>query len=486
MQISQNLKLKQSQSLVMTPQLQQAIKLLQLNNLELSNLVNKELEENPFLENENIDLDENESLNEEKTSDLGESFENGESIADEPQNNDFENRWDTDNSYEFKNNSSSTESPDAGSVIEQTLSDKLTLKSILKSQADLEFVNDQEKKIAEILIDYINESGWLNEDLKNISDFSSFSIIDIEKVLLRMQSFEPNGVFARNLKECLKIQLRNDDLLDINTVIIIDNIELLGSGSIKALQKLTNLGEEDLKRQIKLIRSLNPKPGGKYSNDTDNIFHPDVIVSNNGSDWSVELNESTLPRITINEDYVKEIENLQCGESDKKFINESLNSARWLLKAIQQRNITTLKISSEIVNQQKLFFEKGKKYLKPMVLKDVAKKINMHESTVSRVTSDKLMLTPRGVFEMKLFFSASISSTKEGETHSAESVRESLKKLISNEPLNNPFSDEAIVEKLQSEGIDLARRTVAKYRELLNIPASSVRRKIMKIQNMNL
>ena len=209
-------------------------------------------------------------------------------------------------------------------------------------------------------------------------------------------------------------------------------------------------------------------------------------MAKNDSGWSVELNEGTLPKITVNEDYVKEIESLNCGDSDKKFINESLNSARWLLKAIQQRNITTLKISSEIVNQQKQFFEKGKKYLKPMVLKDVAKKINMHESTVSRVTSDKLMLTPRGIFEMKLFFSASISSTKEGETHSAESVRESLKKLISNEPLNNPFSDEMIVEKLQSEGIDLARRTVAKYRELLNIPASSVRRKIMKIQNMNL
>ena len=157
-----------------------------------------------------------------------------------------------------------------------------------------------------------------------------------------------------------------------------------------------------------------------------------------------------------------------------------------MLKAIQQRNVTTLKISSEIVNQQKEFFEKGKKYLKPMVLKDVAKKINMHESTVSRVTSDKLMLTPRGVFEMKLFFSASISSTKKGETHSAESVRESLKKLISNEPVNNPLSDEMLVEKLQGEGIDLARRTVAKYRELLNIPASSVRRKIMKIQNINI
>ena len=301
-----------------------------------------------------------------------------------------------------------------------------------------------------------------------------------------MQCFEPNGVFARNLKECLKIQLINENKLDSKKEIIIENIDLLGSGNIKGLQKLTGLKEEKLKDEIRLIRALNPKPGSKYSTDNDNIFHPDVIVTKNNSDWAVELNHGTLPKININEDYVKEIERLQCGESDKKFINESLNSARWLLKAIQQRNVTTLKISSEIVNQQKEFFEKGKKYLKPMVLKDVAKKINMHESTVSRVTSDKLMLTPRGVFEMKLFFSASISSTKKGETHSAESVRESLKKLISSEPVNNPLSDEMLVEKLQDEGIDLARRTVAKYRELLNIPSSSVRRKIMKIQNINI
>ena len=301
-----------------------------------------------------------------------------------------------------------------------------------------------------------------------------------------MQSFEPNGVFARNLKECLKIQLMNENNFDSKKEILIENIDLLGSGNIKGLQKLTGLKEERLKDEIRIIRALNPKPGSKYSTDNDNIFHPDVIVTKNNSDWAVELNHGTLPKININEDYVKEIERLQCGESDKKFINESLNSARWLLKAIQQRNVTTLKISSEIVNQQKEFFEKGKKYLKPMVLKDVAKKINMHESTVSRVTSDKLMLTPRGVFEMKLFFSASISSTKKGETHSAESVRESLKKLISSEPVNNPLSDEMLVEKLQDEGIDLARRTVAKYRELLNIPASSVRRKIMKIQSMNI
>ena len=485
MQISQNLKLKQSQSLVMTPQLQQAIKLLQLNNLELTNLVNKELEENPFLENENIELDNQENFSEEKTSDLNESFESGESISDEPHNNDYENRWDNDMS--FNNNRSATfDSPDAGTVIEQTLSNRISLKSILNSQAQLEFKDENDKKISEILIDYIDENGWISESLENISEFSGFSLPELEHILKKMQTFEPNGVFARNLKECLKIQLRNDDKLDNDKEIIIDNIEILGTGNIKGLLKTISGNEEDLKEKIKIIRSLDPKPGRKYLIDSENIFHPDVIVSKNNNDWSVELNQGTLPKITINEDYVKEIENLECGDSDKKFINESLNSARWLLKAIQQRNITTLKISSEIVNQQKEFFEKGKKYLKPMVLKDVAKKINMHESTVSRVTSDKLMLTPRGVFEMKLFFSASISSTKKGETHSAESVRESLKKLISTEPINNPLSDEMLVEKLQAEGIELARRTVAKYRELLNIPASSVRRKIMKIQNINI
>jgi RNA polymerase sigma-54 factor len=287
------------------------------------------------------------------------------------------------------------------------LTNKVSIKSILRSQAELEFTDDQDREISEILIDYIDENGWILEKIEDISDFSGFKIADIEKVLGIMQTFEPNGVFARNLKECLKIQLRNDNLLDDEKETIINNLELLGSGELKALQKLTNLKEESLKSHIRLIRSLDPKPGRKFDNEQDNISYPDVIVSKNNQDWTVELNEGTLPKITVNESYAKEVAKLECKDSDKKFISESLNSARWLLKAIQQRNITTLKISSEIVNQQKLFFEKGKKFLKPMVLKDVAKKIDMHESTVSRVTSDKLMLTPRGIFEMKLFFSAS-------------------------------------------------------------------------------
>ncbi|MAR64067.1 MAG: RNA polymerase sigma-54 factor [Rickettsiales bacterium] len=484
MQITQNLKLKQSQSLVMTPQLQQAIKLLQLNNLELTDLVNKELEENPFLENESTeeiveDFDEN-------TNDLSDSFESGESLKDEPKIDDYENRWDIDSNHQSFNKNINSDSTDAGSVVEQTLSERVSLKTILKSQAELEFELDTDKQISELLIDYIDPSGWITYSLDEISSFSGYELKKIEEVLLKMQSFEPNGVFARNLKECLILQLKNDEKLCSSKQILIENLELLGEGNLKELQKITNLKEDELRESIKCVRLLNPKPGTKYSEEYTNIFNPDVIVSKNNENWEVELNDSTLPKVTVNQEYINEIESLNCSDTDKKYINENLNSAKWLIKAIQQRNMTTLKISAEIVNQQKLFFEKGKKYLKPMILKDVAKKINMHESTVSRVTSEKLMLTPRGIFEMKLFFSASIGSTSEGESHSAASVRESLKKLISNEPMNSPFSDEILVDKLQSQGISLARRTVAKYRELLNIPSSSIRRRMMKIQNLNI
>ena len=483
MQITQNLKLKQSQSLVMTPQLQQAIKLLQLNNLELTELVNKELEENPFLENESSE--EKVEKFEEETNDLSESFESGESIADEPKIDDYDNRWDTDLSYQSYSKTTDSDSIDPGSVVEQTLSEKISLKGILKNQAELEFKSQTEKKISELLIDYIEPSGWITISIDELADFSGFDKTLIEKVLLKMQNFEPNGVFARNLKECLIIQLKNEDKLNNSKKKLIENLELLGEGNLKELQKITNLREEELKENIKSIRLLNPKPGTKYSDENSIIFNPDVIVTKNNENWEVELNNSTLPKVTVNQEYINEIEGLNCSESDKKYITENLNSAKWLIKAIQQRNTTTLKISAEIVNQQKLFFEKGKKYLKPMILKDVAKKINMHESTVSRVTSEKLMLTPRGIFEMKIFFSASIGGTNDGDSFSAASVRESLKKLISNEPMNNPFSDEILVNKLNSQGISLARRTVAKYRELLNIPSSSIRRRMMRIQNLN-
>ncbi len=485
MQISQNLKLRQSQSLIMTPQLQQAIKLLQLNNIELCELVRKEMEENPFLEDElEKSFVQNEQINESDTENVSEAFESGESILNEPKSEDVENRWDLDINVSPSNHNFDT--TDSGSIAEQTVSEKITLKSFLNEQVKLEFKNLNERIIAEILVDYVDNSGWLKEKNESLVSIIGCNEEKLEEVIFRMQKFEPTGVFSRNLEECLKIQLQEKELFNEQMKLLIANFDLLARGEIKHLCKICKLTESELTRYIKIIKTLNPKPGTKFSDDQEQILEPDVIVNQKNNEWIVELNNSNLPKIIVNEDYVKELERLKSNENDKKFVAESVNSARWLIKAIEQRNLTTLKISAEIVKQQKLFFEKGVSYLKPMILKDVAKKIGMHESTVSRVTTGKLMLTSRGIIEMKNFFSATINGTSNGEAHSAASVRETLKNLISNEPLNNPFSDEVIVLKLQNHGINLARRTVAKYRELLNIPASSERRKIMKIQSIHI
>ena len=486
MQISQNLKLKQSQSLVMTPQLQQAIKLLQLTNLELCDLVNKELEENPFLNDSKFD--EEIKKDEEKFDNITEKIDvdlqNPELMKEEISSSAYENSWDNDKSSNFTK--SNSENLDPGSIAERTVAEEETLKSFLLKQAGIEFEKNNQKLIAKFLIDYIEPSGWLTEDLSDLCEIIGCELINLQKVLDRMKTFEPCGVFAKNLNECIKIQLRNKSLLNDKISLLVDNLELLASGNIKLLARRTELNNDEIVTIFSEIKKLNPKPGSYFNENVNINYDPDIIVKNKNGEWEVELNQSTLPKIIVNETYINQMERLKCGENDKKFISESIGSARWLIKAVEQRNLTTLKISSEIVKQQKLFFEKGVSFLKPMILKDVAKKIGMHESTVSRVTSSKIMLTPRGMFDMKHFFSASINSTTNGESHSAASVRETLKNLISQEPLNRPLSDEAIASQLQKEGINLARRTVAKYRELLNIPSSAERKKLMKIQNIGI
>ena len=482
MQITQNLKLKQSQSLVMTPQLQQAIKLLQLTNLELCDLVNKELEENPFLEDSKLEENKDELDQENETNNLEDEFVSNDAMNSEIKSEAYDNCWDKE--VNCNNKSQNYETIDAGSVAEQTVSEEITLKSVLTDQANLEFDKEEEKFISRVLIDYIDSSGWMTKDLKEISEIIGCEESSVQDIIDRMKDFEPSGVFAQNLQECLMIQLKAKKLFNEKIRVLLENFDLLAAGEIKSICKQGNFSRVEIAEYLAVIRQMNPKPGNIYAKPENNIFHPDVIVKRRNNIWEVELNQSTLPKIVVNENYANQLNNLNCNQGDKKFITESIGSAKWLVKAIEQRNITTLRISSEIVQQQKEFFEKGLSYLKPMILKDVAKKIGMHESTVSRVTSAKLMLTPRGIFDMKHFFSASINSTEKGESYSAASVRETLKNLISSEPLNQPFSDEVIVSKLQKEGINLARRTVAKYRELMSIPSSAERRKIMKIQNI--
>ena len=314
MQISQNLKLKQSQSLVMTPQLQQAIKLLQLNNVELCELVEKELEENPFLEKDN-ESDLLEQRNNEYTENVDEAFQNGESQYEDPSKGDYENRWDQDNNLSSKSNNLDTIDP--GSIAEQTISEKVTLKSVLMEQANIAFKTSKEKIVSEILIDYIQPSGWLTTDLVELQNTIGCDEQTLNNVLIKMQGFEPAGVFARNLTECLRIQLKNQDLLTDGVSLLIENFDLLTKGEIKNLCKICGMSENELTDSIKIIKTLNPKPGSLYSDDNEQIFHPDVIVTQKDNQWEVELNNGTLPKIIVNENYIKELEKLGGNENDK-------------------------------------------------------------------------------------------------------------------------------------------------------------------------
>ena len=263
-------------------------------------------------------------LKKKKQYEIDESFSSGESQSDEPKNEDYENRWDVETSCMNYSRNTNSESLDPGSIVEQTYAEKVTLKSILTNQAHLEFSNEKDRRISEILIDYIEPSGWFLQSLDEIESFSGFERNAIESVLRRMQKFEPSGVFARNLKECLSIQLQNTDSFSEKNITVVENLELLGEGNLKELQKITGMREEELKESIRRIRLLNPKPGLKYSDENLDLLSPDVIVMKNNNEWSVELNNSTLPKITVNNEYIREIESLKCNETDKKFISKIL------------------------------------------------------------------------------------------------------------------------------------------------------------------
>ena len=486
MQLSQQLKLKQSQSLVMTPQLQQAIKLLQMTNIELCQYLENQQLENPFLENPSEVFEDkitNEKNITDKTNEISSEFNEGKiSLEDSNSNYEYENRFDQDlidrpklDSPNVKNTSFSSE--DFNDLAENIESKKISLRQHLMEQVNLEIKESKERIIASFLVDFIEPSGWLTTDLNIISKEIGVNVEIVENILFKLQKFEPSGIFARNLKECLEIQLKDKNEYNINLSVILDNIDLLAKGEINQLIRLTNTDLNVISKEILKIKSLNPKPGEYFIFDESYQNSPDIIVYRDKKEWKVELNRSTLPAIKINEDYINNLNKNSKNDSEANFIVDNISSARWLKRSVEQRNNTTLTIASAIVAQQKDFFEYGLSHLKPMVLRDIAKSVNMHESTVSRVTTGLMMDTPRGCFALKYFFSVSLNSCEDGETYAATAVRETIKKLISNEKPSKPLSDEAISVIMKEDGIDLARRTVAKYREIMKIPSSAQRRR---------
>jgi RNA polymerase sigma-54 factor len=468
MQMNQRLNIKHSQSIVMTPQLRQAIKLLQFSNLELSSYIDEEIEKNPFLDRKN-----------------DESVLEGlkESIQQKNNNdNDADSEKSWEENYKIKNNNFQYD--EISNFEDRIAEPKKTLRDHLLDQILLDIPEGQDRKVALLLLDLIEPSGWINLDIEEFSEKHNLQSQIINKVLSKLQKLDPVGVFATNLGECLRIQLDEKKLLNKSNLKLTENLSLLAKGEIKKLCKITSLNEKELSIQINIIKKLNPKPAEGFSDYDFRIDPPDVMITSTSKGWKVQLNKSTLPSLIIQENFANEVKSKNNKDDDKKFVNESVNSARWLVRAIEQRNSTTLKVAVEILRQQKSFFKNGPGHLKPLVLKDVADAVGMHESTVSRVTRAKLLQTPWGIFQMKDFFSSSVGETNTEEAHAAKTVRTLLKEIINNEKDNKPYSDEKIAAIFKEKGVNVARRTVAKYREMLNIPSSAERKRLMRLNKV--
>jgi RNA polymerase sigma-54 factor len=497
MAVTQRLDLRQHQSLVMTPQLQQAIKLLQLSNVELAAYVEAELERNPLLER-----DESEEGDEGAKSGVDSDVEavsaradsdthdltSGESLPssnEAPLDTDFENNYDNSRADDglaggdFGSPISGTggtfEGDDRG--LEQRLSERTTLRQHLLDQLNLDVRDPAERIIGLHLVEMLDDSGYLTGDLADLAERLGCAVSIIEAVLGKLQRFDPPGVFARNLRECLALQLAERDRLDPAMAAMLDNLPLLAKRDFTALRKLCGVDDEDLAEMIAEIKALNPKPAESYDFEVAEPIVPDILVRRGtGNKWLVELNSDTLPRVLVNARYSAVISGQARTKAEREYISEQLQSANWLVKSLHQRATTILKVASEILRQQDAFFRKGVRHLRPLTLRDIAEAIEMHESTVSRVTTNKYIATPRGIYELKYFFTASIGGAN-GESHSAEAVRDRIKTLIDSETGAKILSDDSIVALLRKDGVEIARRTVAKYREAMRIPSSVQRRR---------
>lgn len=495
----------------MTPQLQQAIKLLQLSNLELMAYVEQELERNPLLERIDGDApggeDGRDAFDVSDGDAPAERLDlNSDGIADKAReamdvDPDGDNTFNNDSGYDAANADIGLASnyisgrggdgrfDDEGGGLEQTLSETQSLREHVQDHWLLMPANVTDRLIGQTLIDTLDEAGYITEPLDEIAARLGIETDEVEAVLLDLQTIEPAGLFARTLKECLALQLRERDRLDPAMQALLENLELLAKRDIPGLMRICGVDQEDIADMVQEIRALNPKPGLLFGGEPVQTLVPDVYVrrTNDGS-WTVELNSDTLPRVLVNSRYYARVtkpeknSGAQNGQlkQTKTYMSDCLNSANWLVKSLDQRAQTILKVASEIVRQQDAFLRHGVSHLKPLNLRAVAEAIEMHESTVSRVTSNKTMATPRGIFEMKYFFTASIAATDGGEAFSAESIRHRIKSLIDGESTEDVLSDDKIVEMLAGKGVDIARRTVAKYREAMNIPSSVERRRLKK------
>ena len=500
MALSPRLELRQGQGLVITPQLQQAIKLLQLSNLELEAFVEGELERNPLLAREDRDGEsETEAPAPEASQFETDHVPEAAAAAelDAPPDDVYESASPGDRAM---GDAPAMAGADAGGSVDWSRAGRggafdegegeregagareLTLAEHLQAQLAVAGLTEPGRAIAQVLIDAVDEGGYLRADLAEIAERLGCGVDRIEAVLEVLQGFEPTGVFARDVAECLALQLKEKNPFDPAMAALVGHLELLARRDLTALRRACGVDDEDLKEMIAELKGLTPRPGAAFGGEPAHGVVPDVFVREGAAGlWHVELNTDTLPRLLVDHRYHARVSAGARSDQEKTFVSDCLSSANWLMKSLDQRAKTILKVSSEIVRQQDGFLAFGVEHLRPLNLKTVADAIGMHESTVSRVTSNKYLATPRGVFELKFFFTSAIASSAGGEAHSAESVRHKIRQLIEAEGAEvDVHSDDAIVDILKEAGVDIARRTVAKYREAMRIPSSLERKRMLR------
>jgi RNA polymerase sigma-54 factor len=495
MGLGPRLDLRQSQSLVMTPQLQQAIRLLALSNLEIEGFIAEELEKNPLLESGGSGDDEPNAEASEAEVQLRDSEEpqgadelvvGGDSTGDAPLDMDLNNEnihqdsaadRGLDGGLGLEGLSGGGSGEGEGPDFDSFAAESLSLQDHLMAQAG-ERLSGTDLLIATQIIEQVEETGYFHAPLLDIAGRLGAPLGDVERVLAIVQSFDPAGVAARSLAECLALQAKDADRYDPAMARLIDNLDYLARGNLAALKRICGVDDEDLHDMIREIRAFDPKPGCRFAQgERIEAVVPDVFIARRGHGWAIELNSATLPRLLVNRSYYTELSGGAQDKTSKAWLSECLASANWLIKALDQRARTIVKVATEIVKQQDGFFRQGVSQLRPLTLRTVAEAIGMHESTVSRVTSNKYLACDRGLFELKYFFTSGIQSSDGGEAVSAEAVKSHIRTLIAAESPSAILSDDQLVDLLRAKGFDIARRTVAKYREALGIGSSVQRRR---------
>lgn len=478
----------------MTQQLQQSIKLLQLSAAELSEFIETEIEKNPLLSREDApgeaDAPESPAPGEEgeeaAAASSGEAPEADFTTDNAAYGDDYREDWSSDEGdpgYYASQGGASREvsrdyDPDEeGRGLEQTLTEDRSLREHLLEQLQVDINDPAMRLIGAQLIDMLDETGYLRDDTASLAELLGTDAETIEATIESMQRFDPAGVFARSLEECLRIQLEEKGRLDAPMDIFLSNMHLLAEGNTQALRKLCHVDDEELQLIIADVRSCNPRPVSHFTHDVAEAVTPDVLVRRGKQGWMIELNPEALPRVLINQQYATELSGRTKDKEARKFVSEQMQNASWLVKALNQRAETILKVAREIVKQQEKFFLHGIRFLRPLILKDIAAEVGLHESTVSRVTTNKFMATPRGTFEMKYFFTSSVGAGVGDAEFSSKTVMFYIRELVDAESPKDILSDDAIVTLLKDRNIDVARRTITKYREAMNIPSSVVRRR---------